>query len=732
MSIKKTTLTLFTLLAIATESMAQVAINEENFPDANFRNFLLKEPFGSDGVLTSDEIANQFYIVVYDEGITNLKGIEHFTALLGIDCSHNQLTALDVSKNTQLKELYCEGNQIRGAQMDALIASLPNKKGKALEFGVRDEGMPIADDNDITMAQVAAAKAKGWIPQAWDVEEEWYYNYAGSDATSMGIVINSANFPDFYFRRFLFYEDFGEDGVLTPEEIANTTELFIVVEFISDLTGIEHFTALKSLNVSQNGIKTLDLSKNTALEEVDCSDNSMEELILPVIGNLTHLNCSENKLTTVTVPAQLKLESLTCSDNEALTSLDLSTCTSLKHLSCSNTNITSIDLSACKALERLGCSNTKLTTLSLENNTALTDLYCNDIGLTSLDLSKSAALKDLRCSGNKLTTLDLSPCVALRRLECENNQLTTLDLTNNKQLYIIYCGLNQIKGEQMDALLASLRDAGDIYVMYLDNPEEGNDITKEQIAFAEDKEWTVYAYTEANGWMEYQGETGLPIDQEHFPDRYFRNILKSWYFGIDGFLTDTEIAELTSFGVHYNSNIQSLKGIEYFTELETLECYYLDQLTSLDLSANTKLKELDCSTDGLTSLIVSNAATNFTLISCYNNQIKGAQMTAFVESLPTVENGELQVINFYYAGEEGNDIDTNQVAIANAKGWAVLAATSTGWEEYPGSETTAITSVTSAEPQKADNYYTTDGRRIKGKPTQRGLYINNGKKVIIR
>ena len=711
---------------------AQVAINEANFPDANFRNYLLKQPFGADGVLTSDEIANELYMDVYEKGITNLKGIEHFTALLGIDCSHNQLTSLDVSKNTQLKELYCEGNQIRGVQMDALIASLPNKAGKVYDFGVRDEGMPIADDNDITFAQVAAAKAKGWIPQAWDNVDESYYNYAGSDAASMGIVINSANFPDYYFRRFLFYEDFGEDGVLTPEEIANTTELFMVVEFISDLTGIEHFTALEALNVSQNGIKTLDLSKNTALQEVDCSDNSLEEIILPTSGNLTYLDCSENKLAALTIPAQLKLETLDCSDNEAITSLDLSTCTSLEYLACLNTNITSLDLSPCKALERLGCSNTKLTTLSLVNNPALTDLYCNDIGLTSLDLSKSAALKDLRCSGNKLTSLDLSACVALRWLRCENNQLTTLDLTNNQQLYIIYCGLNQIKGEQMDALLASLKDAGDLYVMYLDNPQEGNDITKEQIAFADDKEWTVYAYTEANGWMEYQGETGLPIDQEHFPDRYFRNIVKSWYFGRDGFLTDAEIADLTFFSVHYNSYIESLKGIEYFTELETLECYWLDQLTSLDLTANTKMKELDCSNDGLTSLIVSTAATDFARITCYNNQIKGAQMTALVESLPTVENGELQVINFAYTGEEGNDIDTDQVAIANAKGWKVLAATSEGWEEYPGSETTAITTATSAEPQKADNYYTTDGRHIKGKPTQRGLYINKGKKVIIR
>ena len=234
-------------------------------------------------------------------------------------------------------------------------------------------------------------------------------------------------------------------------------------------------------------------------------------------------------------------------------------------------------------------------------------------------------------------------------------------------------------------------------------------------------------------------ETGNPMYNYINSDGYMFNRAQTGYIGeydfnLSGNINNRVYLGLTVGikGVHYNSYIESLKGIEYFTELETLECYWLDQLTSLDLSANTKMKELDCNTDGLTSLIVSNAATDFTRITCYNNQIKGAQMTALVESLPTVENGELQVINLHYVGEEGNEIDTNQVAIANAKGWKVLASSSTGWEEYAGSETTAITSVTSGEPQKTDDYYTTDGRLIKRKPTQRGLYINNGKKVIIK
>lgn len=724
---KKLLLTMLALVAIASESTGQVVINETNFPDDNFRNFLLSESFGADGVLTTNEIANEFYMEVYGKEIASLKGIEFFTELKEIDCSHNKLTSLDVSKNTKLTELYCEDNQIRGAQMDALIASLPNKKGNQLEFGVRDETKDIANDNDITMAQVAAAKAKGWIPMAYDGED--YTNYGGSDVSTIGIPIDSKNFPDFYFRRYLLDQDFGTDGVLTQQEIAEVTELWIIYEWISDLTGIEHFTALQELSVYNNSIKTLDLSKNTALESLDCSDNIISTLILPDNGKLAYLDCGENKLTSLTIPAGL--QTLSCATNPDLTSLDLSAGASLKSLGCSYTALSSLDLSALTALEYLNCSNTKLTQLTLTANTALTDLYCNNLGLTSLDVSKNVALKLLQCSGNKLTTLDLSANTALRTLSCERNQLTSLDISKTV-IANFYCGKNNIKGEQMDALIANLttKTAGNLYVMYLNDADEGNEITKEQIAEAEDKEWLVYAYTETNGWMEYQGETGLLIDYVNFPDQEFRYILKHLGFGIDGMVTDQENEGLTSLDIKRNDFIYTLKGIEHFTYLQELTCYSLGNLTELDLSANTKLQTLDCSKCAITSLILPNT-TSLVKIECYKNQIKGENMTALVENLPTVESGDFYVLTLTDP-DESNEITTTHVATAKAKGWKVWAYTSTGWQEYEGSEPTAIMTITATEGIQSGYYYTLDGQRVAGKPVRKGIYILNGKKVVVK
>ncbi len=44
--------------------------------------------------------------------LTSLRGIEYFESLTRLDCHGNQLTALDVSKNTALTELRCTGNQL--------------------------------------------------------------------------------------------------------------------------------------------------------------------------------------------------------------------------------------------------------------------------------------------------------------------------------------------------------------------------------------------------------------------------------------------------------------------------------------------------------------------------------------------------------------------------------------------------------------------------------------------
>ena len=101
------------MLAAPAPVSSGLAIDETNFPDANFRSYVLAS-FDSNGdeKLDDEEIANVKYINAPSKTISSLKGIEYFTELLELDCENNQLTSLDVSKNTKLVKLICSKNAL--------------------------------------------------------------------------------------------------------------------------------------------------------------------------------------------------------------------------------------------------------------------------------------------------------------------------------------------------------------------------------------------------------------------------------------------------------------------------------------------------------------------------------------------------------------------------------------------------------------------------------------------
>ena len=74
-----------------------------------------------------------------------------------------------------------------------------------------------------------------------------------------------------------------------------------------------------------------------------------------------------------------------------------------------------------------------------------------------------------------------------------------------------------------------------------------------------------------------------------------------------------------------NKNITSLAGIEYFTDLEILDCMG-NQLTTLDVTKLTKLMFLICAGNQLTTLDVT-GLTNLTTLDCMGNQLTTLDVT---------------------------------------------------------------------------------------------------------
>ena len=91
---------------------------------------------------------------------------------------------------------------------------------------------------------------------------------------------NYTNVPDDNFEQALIdlgYDDTIDNFVLTAN-ISSLTSLDVGEKDISDLTGIEDFTALTSLSCDNNQLMTLDVSANTALTYLNCVSNQLMSL----------------------------------------------------------------------------------------------------------------------------------------------------------------------------------------------------------------------------------------------------------------------------------------------------------------------------------------------------------------------------------------------------------------------------------------------------------------------
>ena len=241
-----------------------------------------------------------------------------------------------------------EASQPEGEELqENQDSDMPDTQSEAALAQVSGEGEELQENQDSDMPDTQSEAA---LVQMSSEGEN------GIAVQSAGVAIDNTNFPDANFRTIVEYYDTNKDSSLSDTEIAAVEEIDCYDKGISNLKGIEYFTALRSLNCGYNQLTSLDVSKNTAL---------------------TNLYCSRNQLTALDV-----------SKNTALTCLD-----------CRSSQLTALDVSKNTALTYLDCGNNQLTSLDVSKNTALTDLDCDKNQLTSLDVSNTD-MDELNCDDN--------------------------------------------------------------------------------------------------------------------------------------------------------------------------------------------------------------------------------------------------------------------------------------------------------------------------------------------
>ena len=241
---------------IAVQS-AGVAIDNTNFPDANFCSFVASSfDEDNDNYLSDTEINAVESINCADKGISDLSGISHFTALETLNCFDNQLTSLDVSKNTALIYLDCYGNQ---------LTSLDVSKNTALTY--LDCGR-----NQLTSLDVSKDTALTEL------------DCRSNQLTKLDVSKNTA-----------------------------LTELDCRSNQLTKLD-VSKNTVLTTLYCWDNQLTKLDVSKNTALTDLACYNNQLTSLDVSKNTALTYLDCDNNQLTSLDI-SNTNTDNLTCRDN---------------------------------------------------------------------------------------------------------------------------------------------------------------------------------------------------------------------------------------------------------------------------------------------------------------------------------------------------------------------------------------------------------------------------------
>ena len=105
------------------------------------------------------------------------------------------------------------------------------------------------------------------------------------------------------------------DSVLTAN-INGVANLYVNGKNISDLSGIEGFTALLILECISNSINNLDVTQNTALTFLSCTSNSLTSLDVTNNTDLIYLNCSGNSISSLDISNNAALTNVSCASNQ--------------------------------------------------------------------------------------------------------------------------------------------------------------------------------------------------------------------------------------------------------------------------------------------------------------------------------------------------------------------------------------------------------------------------------
>ena len=746
-----------------------------SYPDVPFISDIAGNPF--------IEQPNTFVRYTTDKESVTIGGNTSFFRLDG-----RNITGISIGKNRSLERLSISGlsikeadfsgcevlryvdcfdNGISGEATTRLMASLPDRRtlDKPGKIVFTEENPTTA--NEYTDKDLYLAKAHNWSiwkrnSEGEDVEitpqgcyKEFsvttdkkpgdpfhllYYTASPKDATVGGV-------------RTLPKEEWTADknSILTAQKIVFVGNIYSLVLTDQQITSIatEDYPELRSLELSGNKFEHIDLSKFTELKRVGCARNPFTREGL--IFTLSHLpdRSGDKEPGSIMIVSDEDDQQLYIPNEALKVASKLNWKVMRRHKDGKESEvepkgpsvITLVTERAVGEKVSINVANEDGLPVSV-TGLNVTTMECGDelveYTLTSQTVTITGDISLLEIPNGGWTQIETSEDNPLNILVYPRNKVVA-PILRAPMLMVVQCNNNGMSVEQTRNLITSLSDLTPLAsesqfgIILLDdetNTEVANAYTDAEITAANAKNW------KCAGWLSEK-----MVGEIFTSDK---NVLRF----------DTQLPEKSKirFTIHYDGTLLAADGLGEHEELPESsdeeqegeltadfvrfvgDVDYLkiagQQVTRLVMRGNKSITRVDCANNAIATFDISGSA-KLLFLNVTKNGLKADLVSQLIAQLPDrsaeADKGELRLFDTFKGQDETNEVSSDHVRAANAKGWRITDATQEITVELLGTELVL-------RPQERDNtVYTLDGIRLFTPVDElsEGIYIIGGKKVII-
>lgn len=634
---------------------------------------------GNDGVNISSPENGEYYYPVSYTGISNMivvanaQNDDGYSRLLGgKDRGSNwSKTSVDIAApgtsifSTYSQKYHDETQEITTSNGNNYIhltgtsQASPYAAGTAVLLWSKYPGKTAAEIKQAILKGANAYYASDYTRFGF-LDAKGAFDFMAGIDVKPGIPIDDIRFPDDELRKYVLKNiDSDHDSRLSETEISSTLKINITGLPVSDLTGLKHFTSL---------------------EELYCSGTKIS-------SKVTGINADE------TLPDTLRILNISnCSD---VSDLDVTGCTNLRKIDCSGNNLSFLDLRGLDMLNEIHCERNKLTALELP-------YYYG--GTISFGEQEWPAVS-LEKSGEEAYTFDISMYVQSDLLSNVSGLQAGITKSSTSD-YVAYAGYNVKLDTSTGIVTISKSAASDKFPVPQSIKYDYNTGSTHTL--------TVVLNVQGVSGDDNQEEEYPLIDGNTFQDKNLLSYVKRFDTDSDGRFSPEEIQNVKSLSLP-PMEITSLKGLEIFTSLVSLDCHNnnITDMNSL-ISVMPSLRSLNCDGNRLTSLRVNNHPALKSIV-CQMDTLSDIDLSGckMLESFSAGSSKNLKRLNIrgtaitrlsYFSGLEELDaencthitnlqLDSCQLSRLNVKGCTSLKTLICGYNKLTSLDVTSCSAL---------------------------------------